>query len=165
MWIFKHWIIKFQKFETNLSYYWPVCLSMLKADSDLDQNMKFVGNGFIKLPIQFQLNQSSVTCDITKLPLTAKCTVSQAVLRFHILASFFTLICIKSIFGQNTKILVLCFIFPTCLKTPQSDFCRLSYCHLNLVLTTRLTMKFWFCNLQIRPGSTVNWVDLSSWKL
>ena len=49
--------------------------SMLEAELGLDQNMKVVENDVIYLPEKFQLNRSTVSCEMIEIPLTAKCPV------------------------------------------------------------------------------------------
>ena len=62
---------------------------MLEAESGLGQNMPVVGNGVNYLPKKFQLNRSTVACEMTKIRLTAQRTVLGTVfcfpLRCHIL--------------------------------------------------------------------------------
>ena len=56
--------------------------SMLEAESGLGQNMKVVANGVKYLRSKFQLNLSTVACEMIKIPLTAKCTVLRTVFYF-----------------------------------------------------------------------------------
>ena len=56
---------------------------MLEVESGLGQNMKVVGNEILEMPTKFQLNLMTVSCEMTKIPLTTKWPNSLAVLRFH----------------------------------------------------------------------------------
>ena len=62
---------------------------MIEAESGLGQNMKVVGNGVIYMHVKYQFNQSTVTCEMIELPLTAKCPFCTGSvlfsLRLHIL--------------------------------------------------------------------------------
>ena len=45
---------------------------MIKAKSVISQNMNVVENWVNYLPAKFQLNRSTVACEMTKIPLTAQ---------------------------------------------------------------------------------------------